>query len=119
MPEAEKQPFDEWTVCELMGHQRAAGRLQEVEIAGAGMLRLDVPDAEGNTRYTRFYSPSAVYSISPVAAEVAIAVAQRIDAPPVTRWELPAGTVEAEPVWREPEDMVDVDDGPIDPFEDQ
>lgn len=33
-----------WTILELMGHRRLSGYVTEVEVAGAGMLRLDVPE---------------------------------------------------------------------------
>jgi hypothetical protein len=37
------EPFEGWAILELMGHRRLAGRVSEIEIAGAKMLRLDVP----------------------------------------------------------------------------
>lgn len=39
----EKDAFEGWAILELMGHRRLAGHVRAVEIAGAGMLRLDVP----------------------------------------------------------------------------
>src|SRR5262245_4954119 len=35
--------FEGWAVLELMGHRRLGGYLREVSIAGAGMLRIDIP----------------------------------------------------------------------------
>ena len=34
-------PFEGWAILELMGHRRLAGYVREVELAGAGVLRLD------------------------------------------------------------------------------
>ena len=36
--------FEQWGIVELMGHQRAAGRLSEESIGGANMLRVDMPE---------------------------------------------------------------------------
>lgn len=94
----ETAAFEEWAVIELMGHARAAGRIREQQIAGAGFLRLDVPGADGEIAYTRFYAPGAVYSITPVSQEVAVALAQRLNTPPVTRWEIPQLEGSAQPM---------------------
>jgi hypothetical protein len=80
-----------WAILELMGHRRLGGRLSEATIAGAPFLRIDLPDPQdsGKVAATQFYSPSAVYAITPTTAEIACAIAA--DAPPpVTRWELKA-----------------------------
>lgn len=45
MPEHQDK-FDSWAILELMGHVRLAGRVSETMIAGAPMLRLDVPATE-------------------------------------------------------------------------
>lgn len=42
---ADSQPaFEGWAILELMGHRRLGGYVTEVELAGHGMLRLDVPE---------------------------------------------------------------------------
>ena len=55
----------QWAIIELMGHQQIAGRYQEA----AGMHRIDVPDTSADAaldtfRFTRLYSPAAIYSIT-------------------------------------------------------
>ncbi len=85
---AEETAFEGWAILELMGHRRLAGYLQEQEIAGAAFLRLDVPGDEGPVA-TQFYSPSAVYCITPTTEELARQVARLNEPAPVTRWELP------------------------------
>lgn len=85
----QKNGFDEWALCEIMGHQRIVGKVSEQVIAGAAFLRVDVPDKDGNTRFTRFYGTSAIYAISPIAKEMAIELAQHQSAEPVKRYELP------------------------------
>ena len=77
-----------WGQIELMGHQRIAGHISETNIAGKGMLRVDVPDEHGNTTHTRFYSPEAVYCISPTDRQIAIGLAANIKSQPVTIYDL-------------------------------
>lgn len=77
-----KEKFEGWAVLELMGHRRLAGYVQEAEIAGGAFVRIDVPevvlDASDDTAATQFYSPGAVYCITPCTEEAARAVAGRI-----------------------------------------
>lgn len=94
--------FEGWAIVELMGHRRLAGRVTEVQLAGAGFIRLDVPgyihtqptgEQEERGQATQFYSPSAVYCITPTSEEIARAAATT--PAPVQRWELePAREVE-------------------------
>jgi hypothetical protein len=48
-----------------------------------------LPDDKGGILWTRFYGPSAIYSMSPVSEQVARSMAAAIAQPPVQRWELP------------------------------
>ena len=107
-----EERFEGWAILELMGHRRLAGYVREVELAGSGMLRLDVPDEEdgdktceecgansadgcicepalGPVQATQFYSPSAVYCLTPTTEQLARDVARRARPQPVTRFELP------------------------------
>src|SRR4051812_3026644 len=80
-----------WGILELMGHRRLGGRLSKATIAGAAFVRIDVPHPNDSSQVsaTQFYSPSAVYAITPTTEEIACAIAIRAPQP-VTRWELPA-----------------------------
>jgi transcriptional regulator with XRE-family HTH domain len=82
-------PFDQWVLVELMGHRRVAGRVREVQLAGAGFLRLDIPTTDGHARQTQYLSPGAVYALHPTSEVVARAAAGRFRPEPVSRWELP------------------------------
>ena len=44
MTETTEKTFEGWAIVELMGHRRLAGYVTETELAGAPMLRLDVPE---------------------------------------------------------------------------
>lgn len=85
----EKKTFAEWALVELMGRQRIVGMVTEQVIAGAAMLRVDVPDVTtGETAFTRFYGGSAIYAINPIAKEVALKMLEQVDAAPIKSWEL-------------------------------
>jgi hypothetical protein len=56
-----------------------------------------VPDKEGNTIFTRFFGPGAIYSMSPINRDMAIALAQRQSAEPVKQYELPRQIEAPEP----------------------
>jgi len=90
MSESTDTKFDQWALVELMGRQRAVGRVTEQTLAGAAFIRVDVPDAQGNIRFGRLYSPQAVYAISPITKDVAIRLAQEAEIEPVKAYELPA-----------------------------
>lgn len=92
-----REPYAAWTVLELMGHRRLAGYVTEQEIAGHGYLRLDVHDADRPV-VTQFYSPSAVYCMTPTTEEIARGLGARLRPAPVSRYELePPGPREPDP----------------------
>lgn len=82
--------FEGWAVLELMGHRRLAGYVSEANVAGAAMLRLDVPGKDDDVAATQFYSASALYCLTPTTEDLARAFAQQAQPEPVRRWELPA-----------------------------
>jgi hypothetical protein len=88
--------IDGWAILELMGHRRLGGRVSEATIAGGAFIRIDVPhpNEAGIFTASQFYSPSAVYAITPTTEEIACAIAR--GAPePVSRWDLRALTQQA------------------------
>jgi hypothetical protein len=90
MDQQQPEKFSQWAVLELMGHRRLAGLVTEEQIAGAGVLRLDVPGEDGQPGVTQFYSPTALYCITPTTEEIARAMAKRYRPEPVHRYELAA-----------------------------
>lgn len=86
----EKPPFREWAIVELMGHQKIVGLATEAAIAGAALLRVDVPAVDDKPAYTRFYGASAIYSINPVTEEIARHLVKTYRPEPVNRFDLPA-----------------------------
>ena len=99
------EAFEGWAIVELMGHRRLAGFVTEQEIAGGAFLRLDIPGPEHpeddeddgpavalkggfEGGVTQFYSPQAVYCITPTTQDIAWAIGKRSRPAPVSRYEL-------------------------------
>ncbi len=64
------EPYNGWSVLELLGHRRLHGLVQETTLAGAGMLRIDVYQGPaGAPALTQYYPPSSVYCLTPTTEE--------------------------------------------------
>lgn len=91
--------FKMWAIVELFGHSQIAGYVTEQEIAGTSFLRVDVP-GKGDEGFTKLYGPSAIYCMTPVSEEVALAVVERLRVEPIGCWtpqvrrELPSPVVD-------------------------
>jgi len=86
------ETFQTWAIVEIMGHRRMAGWLTEQQIAGAGFLRLDVPDTDPAAGFTatQLYRPDSIYCITPCTEDTARRAAGIGRIAPVQAWELPA-----------------------------
>lgn len=61
------EALDCFAFVEVMGHSRIAGRLTTRKLGVQVMLQVDVlKAADGTTAYTKLYSPSSIFSITPV-----------------------------------------------------
>lgn len=85
----QKQSFSEWCLVELFGHQKIVGKVTEATMAGGAFLRVDVPSFNGEAAFTRFYGPSAIYSISPITEDIARDLIATYRHEPVSRFDLP------------------------------
>jgi hypothetical protein len=83
-----EERFATWAILELMGHRRLAGHVQEVQIAGAGFLRLDIPPAGDDPGRTQYVSPASVYAMHPTTEDTARRAAAEWRPAPVQPWEL-------------------------------
>ena len=72
---APENPLEQWALLEIMGHERLAGRIEEVLVAGTKMLQVDVPATDKLPAFRRYLSPSSLFSITPVPEPVARIVA--------------------------------------------
>lgn len=84
----DKQGFEGWAILELMGHRRLGGHVRVQELSVAPFFRIDVPTADGKDFATQFYSPAAVYCMTPTTEETAKAIAKREQPTPVHLYEL-------------------------------
>ncbi|MCW2898841.1 MAG: hypothetical protein JWO67_1106 [Streptosporangiaceae bacterium] len=118
-------PFEGWAIVELMGHRRLAGFVTEHEIAGQSFLRLDIagpPHPEDDEDdgpavalkggfeggVTQFYSPQAVYCITPTTQDIAVTIGRRSQPAPVQRYELEPPKPREDP-WGDEADSDDED----------
>lgn len=78
------QKFEAWGIVEIMGHQSLAGRLSEQVIAGANLLRVDVPqNIPGEAEFrTEYLGPNSIYRLRVTTEEVARQVALRSNTEP-------------------------------------
>lgn len=83
-----EQKFDLWCIVELFGHAKIAGRCTEQNIAGANMLRVDVPETTTQPKFTRFFGSSAIYSINPVDEDTCMFMADKIQVKPIESWNI-------------------------------
>lgn len=114
MSDQEQQPFEGWAVVELLGHVRMGCHVKEVQIAGAGFLRCDIPGT-GDQVTTQYVPPHTIYRITPTTEELARAVAAHNQPQPVHRWELPAARPPVRDGDRDDDDGFDDDREPIAP----
>jgi len=86
--------YSGWAICEQMGFKKRVGKISEVEMYGAKMLRIDLPvfnpnQIEGSAWeiidwVTEFAGGPSIYNITPVSEAVGIDLArQRGDPRPV------------------------------------
>lgn len=76
MQDTKEPEFEGWAVVEVMGHRRLGGRARETSIAGAPMLRVDVPKGatEADGYVTQFYSGTSIFCLTPTGETEARAV---------------------------------------------
>jgi hypothetical protein len=86
---AQDSQFDEWALLDLFGHQRIAGRVRNASIGGGSFIRLDVPAIGEQEALTRFISPNAVYSITPMSEKtVRTLIKSGLRCEPISRYDV-------------------------------
>lgn len=89
---SDTKTFEGWAIVELMGHAVLAGYVSQEAIAGTAMLRIDVPDVEGQPGFTKYQSGGSVYGITPTTEGNARIAAESVKARPVQLWIVPSVT---------------------------
>ena len=93
MTETQTEKFESWVKLELMGRKVLIGKASEVLIAGAPLLRIDVPASGDMPAYTQMYGASAIYCITPITEEVAMRAAPNYNVEPISKFELRPPTI--------------------------
>lgn len=84
------EKFEQWCIVEIMGHNVFAGFVTERTLGGTAMIQVDVPEVdEKHPAFTKLFSASAIYAISPTTEQHAREAAARIRQRPVTLYILP------------------------------
>lgn len=110
----QSEKFEGWAIVEMLGHRKLAGKVGEQVIAGAALVRVDVPETqqskqvagyggsvvEAKPGYTKLIGVGSIYCITPTdedTARRAAAVLERYNDPlPVSLPRLlPAGAAGA------------------------
>jgi len=100
------QPFEEWAIVELFGHQIIAGKVSEQVIGGQGFVRVDVPEVNGQPGFTKFYGAGAIYAMTPTDEATALAAVQGLRKKPIELYQLNLPQLQApsrEPSWDDTE----------------
>lgn len=87
VPVPPAEPFSQWALVELMGHQRISGRVTEAEIGGCNFIRVDVPEDENHQALTKYLGPASIYGITIVSEETARKLARQSHPYPVSEWD--------------------------------
>lgn len=94
MQNGQPQPFDQWGIVEVMGHRKYAGHITEQQIAGAALVRVDVPEVvlanhageQTIPAYSKLVGVGSIYCVTPTTEEIARQAARelaRYDADPL------------------------------------
>ena len=83
-----EEKFEQWCIIEIMGHQRLAGLASEFTLGGQSMVRVDVPAVKGRQAFTQLIGVQAIFRLSFVDKDVALAAAERLEIKPVDEYSL-------------------------------
>jgi hypothetical protein len=97
----EREQFKGWAVVEIKGFRSLVGFVTECELAGCGMLRVDVPGDEAKA-FSQYINPSSLHVLTPISEEAAREYLRRSPPPapcvfsPVVQRSLPGPIYEDE-----------------------
>lgn len=84
--------FAGWAIVEVVGRKQYAGLVREQLVAGAPLLRIDVPEivagAETIPGFTKFVGPGSIYMLTPTDEATARRVAADLRERPVHLWQM-------------------------------
>lgn len=82
-------PPELWAVVEIMGHKRYAGRVSEYSQLGVPLVRIEVPDVDGQPAFEKLFSGPAIYCVTPCDKEAALTAARQFRERPLSLVSLP------------------------------
>lgn len=85
--EAHQGDFKSWAIVEVMGHSKYAGLVTDTTVAGAGMIRVDVPQSGDRPAFTKLLAPGSLFGITPCTEETARRAADSFRALPFAFFE--------------------------------
>lgn len=103
MDEQTIRSFDgiDWAIVEVMGHNTYAGRISQVVLGSAVMVRVDVPEVPRRKRYgaeyeavpsfTKMIGANSIYAITPCDEAAAREAAALVRSAAVSVVQLPTG----------------------------
>jgi hypothetical protein len=83
----EQQHFEAWGIVALFGHKQIAGRISEQAIGGETFIRVDVPTGP-EAYHTQLFGKGAIYSMSLTDEAIAREYAKRVNARPVSSYDV-------------------------------
>lgn len=83
-----EKSFATWAIVEALGHNTFAGYVTEASIAGAQMVRIDVPESAAGPAFTTFIGAGSIYRLTPVDEATARKAARYFRKAPIDRWKL-------------------------------
>lgn len=81
-------PSKFWALIELFGHSQIAGEVSEFTLGGESFIRVDVPAVGEQHAFTKMYGGKAIYAISPMDKEGALALVGCLDAKPIQPYQM-------------------------------
>lgn len=80
------EQFETWALIEIMGHTKVAGMARTKTFGSTVMLQVDIPETTTQPAFTKMYSMSSIFSITPVTEELAIMHAEAYKVHAVTEY---------------------------------
>jgi hypothetical protein len=92
-----------WAIVEVMGHAQYAGRLSEYSALGIPLVRVEVPETDGQAAFDKLLGATAIFRITPCTEEVARAAARALKVHPLSIVAFPSAPSreDAPPPWLE------------------
>lgn len=86
----EAGPQELWAIVEVMGHSQYAGRVSEYSGLGVPLVRVEVPEVEGQPAFEKLLGAQAIFRVTPCTEEAARAAAEGLRVRPLSMVALPS-----------------------------